>query len=61
MINYSLTNREFNPSQIIDVRALDTPNIGNYHKMVMCKIKLILGKRKNQNTNTKIKIRVEVI
>lgn len=59
MIDYSLTNREFNPSQIIDVRALDTPDIGSYHKMVMCKIKLILGKRKNQNTNTKIRIRVE--
>lgn len=59
MIDYSITNREFNQSQIIDVRALDTPDIGSCHKMIMFKVRLTLPKRKNQDTRTNEKHNIE--
>lgn len=59
MIDYTITNREFNPSQIINVRALDTSDIGSCHKIIMCKVRLTPPKKKNQNTRTNEKHNIE--
>ncbi|KAK4871765.1 hypothetical protein RN001_015889 [Aquatica leii] len=39
MINYSITNRQFTPSEIIEVRTLNSANIGSDHSLVLCKIR----------------------
>ncbi|KAL3266532.1 hypothetical protein HHI36_010700 [Cryptolaemus montrouzieri] len=45
-IDYILTNEEFHPSQIMDIRALTSPDIGSEHNMVLRKLRNIITPRK---------------
>ena len=38
-ISYVITNRNIHPTQILDVRAFDTIDIGSEHKLVIAKIR----------------------
>lgn len=41
MIDYIITNRNIHPSQIIDVRACRTPDIGSDHRLVIAKFRVL--------------------
>jgi endonuclease/exonuclease/phosphatase family metal-dependent hydrolase len=39
-IDYIITNRQIHPSQISDVRALTSANVGTDHHLILCKLKM---------------------
>ncbi|XP_044749781.1 uncharacterized protein LOC123310378 [Coccinella septempunctata] len=47
MIDYIITNRCLQPLQILDVRTLNSANIGSDHKLLLGKIKIKLKPHKN--------------
>lgn len=44
VIDYIVSNRSIHPSQILDVRSLNSADIGSDHSLVLCKLRLGLQK-----------------
>jgi exonuclease III len=40
IINFIITNRTIQPTQILDVRALTSANIGTDHHLILCKLRI---------------------
>ncbi|CAG9831013.1 unnamed protein product [Diabrotica balteata] len=59
MIYYVITNRDINPSKIIDVRCLNSADVGSDHSLVLCKTRIIrkyFPPKRAAPTQTKIKV-----
>jgi len=59
MIDYIITNRKIHPSQILDVRALRTPDIGSDHRMVVAKFRVSAQPKKKPTPSIISKFNVE--
>jgi hypothetical protein len=59
MIDYIITNRTIHPSQIIDVRAFRTPDIGSDHRLVITKFRVLTQQAKKPPPNNIKKFNVE--
>jgi len=59
MIDYIITNRNIHPSQILDVRALRTPDIGSDHRMVVAKFRVSAQPKKKSTLSIISKFNVE--
>lgn len=53
MIDYILSNRSIKPQQVLDVRTLNSANVGTDHSMVLCKI-LLESPRKTKSTKVTV-------
>lgn len=59
-IDYIVTNRYIHPLQILDVRTLNSANVGSDHSLLLAKIKLKLKPQKKQEQATReSKINIE--
>ena len=47
-IDYIVSNRKIHPSQILDVRSLNSADIGSDHSLVLCKIRLLIQKNRKK-------------
>ena len=59
MIDYIITNRNIHPSQIMDVRAFTTPDIGSDHRLVVAKFRMTAQQAKKSLPNIITKFNVE--
>lgn len=60
IIDYVITNRHIHPSQILDIRTLNSANIGSDHKLLFGKIRMKLKPNKNTSPiKSEEKINVE--
>lgn len=59
MIDYVITSRQFKPTEILDVRTLNSANIGSDHALVLCKIRLNITFRKRTNKEYTEKFNLE--
>jgi len=59
MIDYTITNRNIHPSQILDVRAYRTPDIGHDHRMVIAKFRVTAQPTKKPTPRIISKFNVE--
>ena len=48
--NYIVSNRKIHPSQILDVRSLNSADIGSDHSLVLCKIRLLIQKNRKKGS-----------
>jgi len=61
VIDYIITNKHFLPKQILDVRTLNSANIGSDHDLVLCKIRLKYRVQNKKNTQVREKLNVELL
>ena len=59
MIDYIITNRNIHPSQIIDVRAYRTLDIGSDHRLVIAKLRVLAQRTKKPIPSIISKFNVE--
>ena len=59
MIDYIITNRNIHPSQILDIRAFRTPDIGSDHRMVVAKFRVSAQPKKKPTQSIISKFNVE--
>ena len=59
MIDYNITNRNIQPSQIMDVRAFTTPDIGSDHRLVAAKFRMAAQQANKPLPNIITKFNVE--
>ena len=59
MIDYIITNRNIHPSQIIDVRAFRTADIGSDHRLVIAKFRVLAQQIKKPKPSIISKFNVE--
>ena len=45
-MDYIVSNRKIHTSQIVDVRSLNSADIGSDHSLVLCKMRLLLQKNR---------------
>ena len=50
-LDYVISNRHIHPSQILDVRSLNSADNGSDHSLVLCKMRLQLQKRRSSKKN----------
>ena len=57
-IDYIITNRQFKPHEILDVRTLNSANVGSDHALVLCKIRMkcCFLKRKSRKIREKFNV-----
>lgn len=53
ILDYIVSNRNLHPSQILDVRSLNSADIGSDHSLVLCKLRLQLQKIKKKKRSPK--------
>ena len=57
VLDYIITSRHLAPNQILDVRTLNSANMGSDHNLVLCKLQL---KYRMQNKNIKFREKLNV-
>ena len=48
IIDYIVSNRKIHPSQILDVRSLNSVDIVSDHSLVLCKMRLLIQKNRKK-------------
>jgi len=60
-IDYIVSNRKIHPSQIVDVRSLNSADIGSDHSLVLCKMRLLLQKNRKKDFITEERLNKELL
>lgn len=58
-LDYIISNQQIHPTQIKDVRALTSANIGSDHNMVLARIEIKMKTKKRRETNPIQKLNIE--
>ena len=60
-IDYIVSNRKLHPTQILDVRSLNSAEIGSDHSLVLCKFRLQVQEMKRKEIVIQQKLNLELL
>ena len=61
IIGYIVSNRKIHPSQILDVRSLNSVGIGSDHSLVLCKVRLLIQKNRKKDYAVEERLNKELL